>query len=120
MILRIEKELFQWEKGRYVFVDVNEHSDISSIQFYNQRTKIAPEILVENGKAQIPNYLLKENLPIVAVACKKGPEGSQVIGRRVFKVLGQPKPEYYVDDDPFYPDEPGTAIDIIYDGGVEI
>lgn len=114
MTLRIEKELFQWEKGRYVFIDLDEKDPaISSIQFYNKNSKYGPEISVENGKAQIPNYLLKESLPIVALACSDISGESLVIGRRVFKVLARSKPEFYIDDE-------DTSKDVIYDGGVEV
>lgn len=114
MILKIEKELFQWEKGRYVFVELDEKDPaISSIQFYNKNSKYAPEVPVENGKAQIPNYLLKENLPIVALACSDTEDESLVMGRRVFKVLARSKPEFYIDDE-------DTSKDVIYDGGVEV
>ena len=114
MTLRIEKELFQWEKGRYVFVDLIEGDpDISCVQFYNKKSKYGPEIQVKDGKAQIPNYLLKEPLPIVALACVEKENGALVVGRREFKVLARVKPEYYIEDD-------DTSKDVIYDGGVEV
>lgn len=114
MVLKITKELFQWEKGRYVLVENEENEpQISVVQFYNKKSKYGPEISVEDGKAEIPNYLLKESLPIVAVACTKDFGDTQVVTRREFKVLGRPKPEYYIDDD-------DTSKDIIYDGGVEV
>lgn len=109
MTLVIEKELFQWEKERFVIVN---DEQVTCVQFYNKKSKYGPEIPVENGKAKIPNYLLKENLPIIAVACS-GPSGNtQVINRKEFKVLGRAKPEYYIDDDP--------SKVIIYDGGMEV
>lgn len=109
MILNIDKELFQWEKDRFVYVNDN---NISIVQFYNKKSRYGPEVLVENGKAMIPNYLLKENLPIIAIACSGSIGETQVIGRREFKVLSRVKPEYYVDND--------TIRDIIYDGGMEV
>lgn len=120
-MLNIDKELFQWEKGRCVIVSKN-NPEITTVQFYNKKTKIGPEAYVVNNKAQIPNFLLKESLPIVALACTEDKNGNRtrVISRKVFKVLARPKPEFYVDDNegPINPDVPG--IDIIYDGGVEI
>ena len=115
MILRIDKELFQWEKGRYVYIDsVEGDPAVSSVQFYNKKSRYAPEVLIEEGKAQIPNFLLKEALPIVAVACIDSEDGgTQVIARRVFKVLARTKPEFYFDDEE-------TGIEVIYDGGEEI
>lgn len=114
MVLRIEKELFQWEKGRYVFLETEENEpSISCFQFYNKKSRYAPEVPVEDGKAMIPNYLLKEDLPIVALACSNDSGETQVISRREFKVLKRVRPEYYIDDD-------DTSKDIIYDGGVEV
>lgn len=109
MTLIIEKELFQWEKERFVIVN---NEQVTSVQFYNKKSKYGSEVPVENGKAKIPNYLLKEDLPIIAIACS-GPFGNtQVINRKEFKVLRRAKPEYYIDDDP------GELI--IYDGGMEV
>lgn len=123
-MLKIEKELFQWEKGRKVIVS---DSKVTSVEFYNKKSKYSDEIVVENGQAQIPNKLLKEALPIAALACiDDGDNGTKVISRKTFKVLARPKPEFYVDDDdPVIPDEPDTpdvpdipGVDIVYDGGV--
>lgn len=114
MKLRIEKELFQWEKNRYVFVDrTNNEPQISHIQFYNSKSVHGPEIPIENGKAKIPNYLLKEYLPIVALGCIADSEGTQVICRKTFKVLRRARPEFYIDED-------NAIKDVIYDGGVEV
>jgi hypothetical protein len=116
-MLKIDKELFQWEKGRYVIVN---NPNITTVEFYNKKSKQGTEEYVVNGKAKIPNFLLQENLPIVALACTDDEDGTKVISRKVFKVLPRPKPEFYVDDDesPINPDIPG--VDIIYDGGVEV
>lgn len=118
-MLNIDKELFQWEKGRCVTVAQNE-PPITTIEFYNKKSKFGPEVYVVNGKAQIPNFLLKDSLPIVALACIDDKDGTKVITRRTFKVIPRVKPEFYVDDDeqPSNPDIPD--LDIIYDGGVEI
>ena len=118
-MLKIEKELFQWEKGRYVYIST-EHPEITTIEFYNKKSKMGIEVYVVDQKAKIPNMLLKESLPIVALACSDTVDGTKVLSRKVFKVLARPKPEFYVDDDeePGNPDIPG--IDVIYDGGVEI
>lgn len=109
MILYIDKELFQWEKERYVFV---KDDNVTLVQFYNKKSKSGQEVPVENGKAKIPNHLLKDNLPITAVACLGSNGNTQVINRREFKVLGRAKPEHYVEDD--------IVTQIIYDGGMEV
>lgn len=109
MTLAIEKELFQWEKDRFVIVN---DEQVTCVQFYNKKSKYGPEIPVEEGKALIPNYLLKENLPIIALACSGSSGKTQVLNRREFKVLGRAKPENYIDDD--------VIREIIYDGGMEL
>lgn len=118
-MLNIDKELFQWEKGRCVIVSNNEPK-ITTVEFYNKKSLSTTEQYVVDGRAQIPNFLLKESLPIVALACIEDTNGTKVISRKTFKVLARPKPEFYVDDDqgPINPDIPG--IDIIYDGGMEV
>lgn len=119
-MLKIEKELFQWEKGRYVIVS-DKHPEITTVEFYNKKSTYSDEVIVVDGQAQIPNKLLKESLPIAALACIEDEDGTKVISRKTFKVLARLKPEFYVDDedepiDPDTPDIPG--VDIIYDGGV--
>lgn len=109
MSLIIEKELFQWEKDRFVIVS---DEQITCVQFYNKKSKYGSEVPVKEGKALIPNYLLKENLPIMAIACSGSSDKPQVISRREFKVLGRARPEHYTDDD--------IIIEIIYDGGMEL
>ena len=116
-MLKIEKELFQWEKGRFVVVS---NPIVTTIEFYNKKSKYSDEVSVENGQAQIPNKLLKESLPITALACIDDEDGTKVISRKTFKVLARPRPEFYVDDEDG-PIEPGPdipSVDIIYDGGV--
>ena len=114
MKLRIEKELFQWEKNRFDYVEtsINE-PEITYVQFYNGKAAYGPEVPLKEGKAQIPNYLLRENLPIMAVACVGSEGDTQAIARREFRVLKRAKPEFYFDED-------DTSKDVIYDGGEEI
>lgn len=117
-MLKIEKELFQWEKGRVVIVS---NPDITTVEFYNKKSEHGDEVFVTDGMAQIPNKLLKDSLPIAALACiDDGDNGTRVISRKTFKVLARPKPEFYVDDedDPINPGPDIPGIDIIYDGGV--
>lgn len=117
-MLAIEKELFQWEKGRCVIVN---NPEITTVEFYNKRSEYGDEVIVENGRAQIPNKLLKDSLPIAALACIDDDEnGTRVISRKTFKVLARPKPEFYVDDEdePIDPGPDIPGVDIIYDGGV--
>ena len=113
MELKIEKELFQWEKNRFVFIEGENAPIVSSVQFFNKKSSRAIEVDVLGGKARIPNSLLKESLPIVALACKGRLDESQVIARREFKVLKRPMPENY------YEDPSSDSKEVIYDGGVE-
>lgn len=121
MKIWVDKELFQWEKNRWVNVETSENeSEITYVQFYNKKASYGPEIPLENNKAKIPDYLLKESLPIMAVACIGSLGETQVIGRREFKVIKRVKPENYVEN-PSDPDDPnGSNKDVIYDGGVEV
>lgn len=120
-MLSIDKELFQWEKGRYVTVhEVEGRPKITTVEFSNKKSSYGSEVLVVDNKAQIPNYLLKDKYPILALACIEDSEGTKPITRKVFKVYERPRPEYYVDDDEIGTEEDIPGIDIIYDGGVEI
>lgn len=47
-MLKIDKELFQWEKERYIIVM---DSTITHVQFYNREDGFAQEVRVVDGKA---------------------------------------------------------------------
>lgn len=106
-MLSIDKELFQWEKNRYVSVD---EERATHVQFYNEKSSSAKEVNIVDGKAKIPNDLLKERLPIMAVACDDREGNSIALTRREFKVIERKIPETFVEEDE---DE-----ETIYDGGV--
>lgn len=110
MKLWIEKELFQWETERYVNISQDSDLPITFIQFYNDKSQIGPEIPLENNKAKIPDYLLEESLPIMAVACVGSKGKTQVVGRREFRVIKRAKPDNYMEDNKH----------VIYDGGEEV
>ena len=111
MKLWIEKELFQWETERYVNVSLDgSDSQITFIQFYNNENDKGPEIPLEDNKAKIPDYLLQESLPIMAVACIGSEENAQVVGRKQFKVIKRAKPEKLIENNKH----------VIYDGGEEV
>jgi hypothetical protein len=71
---------------------------------------LGPEIPLENNKAKIPDYLLKESLPIMAVACIGSKGRTQVVGRREFKVIQRARPEEFKEE----------IKHVIYDGGEEV
>lgn len=111
MKLWTEKELFQWECDRYVHISLNESDPkVTYIQFYNELSELGPEIPLENNQAKIPDYLLTESLPIMAVACMGIKGKTQVVGHREFKVIRRAKPEEFKDD----------IKHVIYDGGEEV
>jgi hypothetical protein len=56
---------------------------------------LGPEVPLENNKAKIPDYLLKESLPIMAVACIGSKGRTQVVGRREFKVIQRARPKEF-------------------------
>lgn len=110
MKIEIDKELFQWEKGRFITFS----SEVAPIffVFYNQKSIYGIEVLPEGNKVFIPNPLLKEAIPVTVEGCiGKFGEG-QVITRKTFKVLKRARPENYVED---------KEINyVIYDGGEEV
>ena len=100
MKLWIEKELFQWEKKRYVHIFLEDQDpEVTFIQFYNERSGTSPEIPLKDNKAEIPEYLLMESLPIMAVACTGEKGETQVVGRRQFKVVKRVRPDSYFNTD---------------------
>lgn len=117
MNIVLDKELFQWEKNRYVYLTANpDEPKISYIQFYNKVSSSGPEIQVMDGRAKIPNYLLREFYPIMAVACTGSHGNTKPIFRKELRVIRRARPEYYYEDE----EGSGSENDIIYDGGEEI
>jgi hypothetical protein len=56
MILKIDKELFQWEKNRFILLEKQDNEPkISCVQFYNKKSKISIEENIVDGKVKIPN-----------------------------------------------------------------
>ena len=110
MKIEIDKELFQWEKNRYIIFS----SEITPIffAFHNQKSKYSIEVLPKENKVYFPNLLLKEALPITVEMCIGELGEGQVIARRTFKVLKRARPENYLDDE--------EISYIIYDGGEEV
>lgn len=117
-MLKIDKELFQWERGRVVIVEPS-NPDVTLVEFYNAKSAESKEVAIVDGVAQIPDELLQYNLPITASACTNGLNGTRVIDRAIFKVIARPKPEGYhpgsTPDDPDAPNIPG--VDVVFDGG---
>ena len=120
MKIYIEKELFQWEKNRYVFIEGFESSSPIFVQFYNGKMNKSIENPIKGNKVKIPDVLLEECIPIMALVCSGSIEDSQVLSRREFKVIKRAKPGITPTPDvPDVPDIPDSDREIIYDGGEE-
>ena len=92
MTIKIDKELFQWERGREVLVEFDDDKPIAPFaQFFNCKTAIAPYSPILNGRATIPDTLLEVACPIMVLICTE----EKVLCRKEFKVLKRPKPEGY-------------------------
>ena len=117
-MLKIDKELFQWERGRVVAVEPS-NPDVTLVEFYNTKSTESKAVAIVDGYAQIPDELLQYNLPITASACTNGLNGTRVIDRVVLKVIARPKPEgYHPGSTPDDPDAPNiSGVDIVFDGG---
>lgn len=60
----ITPALFQHDKGQIIqFLDVN---DGAQVEFANENHERAEPYIVENGRVEIPDFLLEENSPIIA------------------------------------------------------
>lgn len=110
MKIEINKELFQWEKNRYITFS-SENAPIFFV-FYNQKSKYGIEVSPKGNKVYFPNSLLKESLPITVEGCVGKLGEGQVLTRKTFKVLKRARPENYIDDE--------DISYIIYDGGEEV
>lgn len=107
MKIKIDKELFQWEKNRKVNIEASSDEPvITVVEFYNPQSKVADAVEVKNGEAEIPNYLLKVPYPIMAVACTGEIGETQAVDRKEFRVIKRLRPENYVDDGSSAPESP--------------
>lgn len=113
MKIEINKELFQWEKGRFVTFSASGLTPTFFV-FYNQKSKYGTEVFPEGNKVYFPDFLLKESIPITVEACIGQAGSGQVIKRATFKVLKRARPENYIDS------ENEDSNHIIYDGGEEV
>lgn len=128
MKIFVEKELFQWEKNRYVLLEVDTAEEPPTFaQFYNSRMSVSLENPIIDNKAKIPSQLLEQDIPIMVVICSGTFGNAHVISRKEFKVIKRARPGvgFGSSDEPSEPDEPDTPDipsgdkDIIYDGGEE-
>ena len=130
MKIFVDKELFQWEKNRYILLEAEESAEEQPTfaQFYNSRMSVSLDSPVVNGKVKIPPQLLEQDIPIMVIVCSGSYENAHAISRKEFKIIrrarlgngfngsgGSEEP-----DIPDVPDTPDTDKDIIYDGGEEV
>ena len=92
MEIKIEKNLFQWEKDRKVFIECNK-TDYPSlyVQVFNTKTIAAPLIPLTTDYIIIDDKILEQPLPITVLVCSE----ERVFARREFSVLKRPKPDGY-------------------------
>ena len=128
MKIFVDKELFQWEKNRYILLEAEPAEEQPTFaQFYNSRMSVSLDNPVVNGRVKIPPQLLEQDIPIMVIVCSGSYENAHAISRKEFKVIkrarlgngfngsgGSEEP-----DIPDIPDTPDTDKDIIYDGGEE-
>lgn len=131
MKIFVDKELFQWEKNRYILIKTDSASEElpTFAQFYNKKMLESLDNPVIDNKVKIPNQLLEYNIPVMVVVCSGPHEDAHVISRKEFKIIRRAKPgngSEYPDEpeNPDIPDVPGGDCpidkDIIYDGGEEV
>lgn len=125
MRIYVNKELFQWEKNRYVLIKTDSASEElpTFAQFYNKKMLKSLDSPVIDNKIKIPNQLLEYDIPVMVVVCTGSYEDAHAISRKEFKIIRRAKPENG-SENPDEPDIPGeddpTDKDIIYDGGEEV
>lgn len=131
MKIFVDKELFQWEKNRYILLEAEPAEEQPTFaQFYNSRMSVSLDNPVVNGKVKIPPQLLEQDIPIMVIVCSGSYENAHAISRKEFKIIrrarlgngfngsgGPEEPD--IPDVPDTPDTPDTDKDIIYDGGEE-
>ena len=129
MKIFVEKELFQWEKNRYVLLEVDTATEElpTFAQFYNSKMSVSLENPVIDNKVKIPSQLLEQDIPIMVIICSGTFGNAHAISRKEFKVIKRARPgvgfgnsaEPDEPDEPDIPDIPSGDKDIIYDGGEE-
>lgn len=125
MRIYVDKELFQWEKNRYIFIKTDSASEElpTFAQFYNKKMLKSLDSPVIDNKIKIPNQLLEYDIPVMVVVCTGSYEDAHAISRKEFKIIRRAKPENGSEnpDEPDIPSEDDpTDKDIIYDGGEEV
>lgn len=122
MKIKIDKELFQWEKDRKIIIETSsDDPDITILEFYNTGSRVGEAEVLQGNEAFIPNHLLRSSTPLTVLACTGEKGNTKPIDRRQFRIIPRPCPEGYDDDSvaPPTPDYP-TDIFIIFNGGEEI
>ena len=91
MNIKINGDLFQWEKNRIISVDFNRDKQNLYAQIFNCKTDVCELIPILDNSILIPDKLLEQPYPITVIICTE----DQVISRKEFRVLKRPKPSGY-------------------------
>lgn len=90
--IKIENNLFQWERDREVFIDFDKTKyPTLYAQIFNAKTVSAPLIPLADNRIFIPDEVLELSIPITVLICSE----SKVVARKEFCVLKRPKPTGY-------------------------
>ena len=122
MKIKVDKELFQWEKDRKILIETSPDEPVITIlEFYNAGSRVGEAEVLKNNEALIPNHLLRTSKPLMVLACTGEKGNTKPIDRRQFRIIPRPCPEGYDDSSiaPPTPDFP-TDIYVIFNGGEEI
>lgn len=110
MKIYMDGELFKGDRNRLVYIETGPNDpEITYVQFYNKKSQFSKEIQVYDNVAKIPNELIKEGLPIIAIACTGTIGRTSPICREVFDVLKDGSFSYEQKEEL-----------VIYDGGEEV
>lgn len=122
MEIKIDKELFQWEKDRKIIIESSpEEPIITILEFYNANSQVGEAEVLENNEGLIPNHLLRSAKPLTVLACTGDKGNTKPVDRQQFRIIPRPRPEGYDDSStaPSLPNFP-TGSYIIFDGGEEV
>ena len=86
-------ELWQWDTGRKIVVDDKSVSEVHYSK-YSSTQAITREVI--NGKADIPDFLLKDTHAVTVYAYSGSIENGYTVAEKTFDVVKKPKPASYV------------------------
>ena len=87
-------ELWQWDTGRKIVVDDKSVSEVHYSK-YSSTQAITREVI--NGKADIPDFLLKDTHAVTVYAYSGSIENGYTMAEKTFNVAKKPKPANYIE-----------------------